>query len=269
MHIRFHVKYFKVAFLAIAIFAPLFTFCWGVTGHRVVAEIAQNHLTRRAKKELRKLIGKETLAQWANWADFIKSDTTNTWKHTSQWHYVDLPANLSKDEFIEDLKKLPGENLYTQIQAMSKQLADHSLPLEQRQIALRFLIHLVGDLHQPLHVGRDEDQGGNKIKVTWFDKPTNLHSVWDNSLVEFQQYSYTEYANILDIAGKEQINEWQDTPLEDWFYDSYLLANKIYALTPDGSKLSYRYNYIFMNDLNRQLLKGGLRLAKILNEVLK
>ncbi|HVT86093.1 MAG TPA: S1/P1 nuclease [Chitinophagaceae bacterium] len=265
----FRRKFFAVLFLTVALFTPLFSFCWGVTGHRVVAEIAQNHLTHRAKKELRKLFGKETLAQWANWPDFIKSDTTVTWRHTSQWHYVDLPANLNKEEFIAALKKLPGENLYTQIQAMCQQVADHSLPIEQRQIALRFLIHLVGDLHQPLHVGRPEDQGGNKIKVSWFEKSTNLHSVWDNSLVEFQEYSYTEYARILDIASDEQIKEWQNSSLEDWFYDSYLMANKIYASTPDNAKLGYQYNYIFKNDLDNQLLKGGIRLAKILNEVLK
>lgn len=266
---RFNRNLFKIPFLIIALLAPLFSFCWGVTGHRVVAEIAQRHLTHRAKKELRSLIGKETLAQWANWADFIKSDTTHTWDHASKWHYVDLPGNLTKDEFIADLKKLPGENLYTQIQAMSKQVADHSLPLEKRRTALFFLIHLIGDLHQPLHVGREEDQGGNKIKVTWFDKPTNLHAVWDNALVDFQQYSYTEYAGILDIAGKDQIKEWQDSPLEDWFYDSYMLANKVYDQIPENAKLSFKYNYIFKNDLDNQLLKGGLRLAKVLNEVLK
>lgn len=265
----FHQNFIKLTFLFLILFLPIFSFCWGVTGHRVVAEIAQRHLTHKAKKELHKLIGRETLAQWANWPDFIKSDTTDTWKHTSKWHYVDLPANLTKEEFIADLKKLPGENLYTQIQAMSRQVADHSLSTEQRRTALFFLIHLVGDLHQPLHVGRDEDQGGNKIKVSWFDRPTNLHSVWDNALVDFQQYSYTEYASILDIVGKNQINEWQDSPLEDWFYDSYLLANKIYALTPPDAKLSFRYNYLFKNDLDNQLLKGGLRLAKVLNEVLK
>lgn len=265
----FRRHFFKPAFLSIALFAPLFSFCWGVTGHRVIAEIAQNHLTKKAKKELHNLIGKETLAQWANWADFIKSDTTHTWDKASKWHYVDLPANLDKEKFIATLKKLPGENLYTQIQAMSKQLADHSLSIEQRQIALRFLIHFVGDLHQPLHVGHEEDQGGNKIKVTWFDKPTNLHSVWDNALVDFQQYSYTEYARILDIASDEQINEWQNSSLEDWFYDTYLIAQKVYSLSPENAKLGYLYNYIFKTDLDNQLLKGGIRLAKILNEALK
>ena len=259
----------KKIVLPVFILLPLLTFCWGVTGHRVVAEIAQNHLSKKAKKELHKLIGRETLAFWANWPDFIKSDTTHAWDHASKWHYVNMPGNLSKDEFISGLQKLTGENLYTQIKAMTVQLKDKSLPDEKRQVALRFLIHLVGDLHQPLHVGREEDFGGNKITVTWFDKPTNLHAVWDNALVEQQQYSYTEYTAILDIASEEEVEAWQQSSLEDWFYDSYLLANKVYATVPADGKLGYKYNYIFQKDVDRQLLKGGIRLAALLNEALK
>lgn len=241
---------------------------YGPTGHRVVAEIAERHLTRHAKKELKKLIGKEKLAFWANWPDFIKSDTTDQWKAAGKWHYVDVPGNLSKDAFVADLKALKGENLYTQIPAMEAQLKDKSLPKEQREIALRFLIHFVGDLHQPLHVGRDEDQGGNKIQVTWFGKPTNLHAVWDEALVDYQQYSYTEYATVLDVQDKEQSQAWMTGTLEDWLYESHELSDKIYAKTPNGSKLSYGYNYLFVQDLNTELLKGGLRLAKILNDIL-
>jgi hypothetical protein len=143
------------------------------------------------------------------------------------------------------------------------------LPIDKRQIALRFLIHFVGDLHQPLHVGREEDQGGNKISVTWFDKQTNLHSVWDNSLVDFQQYSYTEYTTVLDIATAEEVQSWQQSTLEDWFYESYTLANKVYATVPADGKLGYKYNYIFQQDLDRQLLKGGVRLAEMINEALQ
>lgn len=241
---------------------------YGTIGHRVVAEIAQRHLSRHAKKELKKLIGEEPLAYWANWPDFIKSDTTGKWKSASRWHYVDLPGNLDKTDFISQLKSLKGENLYTQIPAMEAQLKDKSLPKEQREIALRFLIHLVGDLHQPLHVGRDEDQGGNKIKVSWFGKPTNAHAVWDEALVDFQQYSYTEYATVLDVVNKDTAKSWVDEPMEDWFYESHEISDKIYAHTPENAKLSFGYNYLFVGDLNTELAKGGLRLAKILNEIL-
>ena len=241
-------------------------FSWGLTGHRIVGEIAQSHLTKKARKELSKLIGEQTLAWWANWSDFIKSDTN--YKYADKWHYVDLPGHMQKDAFIEGLKKLPGENLYTQITAMVQQLKDKSLPIGKRRFALNFLVHLVGDLHQPLHVGRDEDEGGNKIVVYWFNKKTNLHTVWDSEFIESQHYSYTEYAKLLNIASKEQLREWQSGSLEDWFYESHVLSDSIYDASPTESKLSYQYNFRFQHTLNQQLLKGGIRLAKLLNEAL-
>lgn len=244
------------------------TYAWGVTGHRVVAEIAQRHLDRKAKKEIKKLIGTEPLAYWANWPDFIKSDTTDTWKSTSSWHYVDLPAHMQKLSFISDLKSIDHPNLYTQIKEMELELSNKSLSLEKRQIALRFLIHFIGDLHQPLHVGRDEDAGGNKITVFWFNKKTNLHSVWDSELVDFQKWSYTEYANNIDVLNKHQIESVESGTLEDWFFESHQLADDIYDHSPENANLSYGYNYLYFDKLNTQLLDGGLRLAKILNDIL-
>jgi len=256
---------FRILFVfgALAIFQNAFG--WGLTGHRTSAEIAQQHLSKKAKKELRKLLGKETLALWSNWPDFIKSDST--WNHASPWHYVDLPGHMEKTKFIDDLKKIPGKNLYTQIPAMMTELKNKSLSNEQRRTALYFLIHLVGDLHQPLHVGRDEDAGGNKIVVYWFDKKTNLHSLWDTMLIEFQQYSYSEYARILDIAEPEKVKSWQSGSLEEWFYESHVLSDLIYDASPNEAKLGYKYNFQFQKMLDEQLLKGGIRLAALLNQV--
>ena len=246
-----------------------FSFAWGVTGHRVIAEIAQTHLTQKSLTAISQLIGKEKLAYWANWPDFIKSDTTHKWDKASVWHYVDLPGNSTRVEFTTQLKALEGENLYSQIISMSKILKDKTKPVSDRRDALAFIIHLVGDLHQPLHVGRDEDQGGNKITVYWFEKKTNLHSIWDASLVDFQQYSYTEYATMLNLRYKKQEAIVAKSKLTDWFYESHVLSDKVYALSPAESRLSYQYNYIFQDDLNMQLYKGGIRLAKVLNDIFK
>jgi len=256
--------FMRTFFFALVMLIVQYSFSWGVTGHRVIGEIAQQHLTKKAKKELFKLTGKETLAWVANWPDFIKSDST--WNHASTWHYVDMPGHMEKEKFIDELKKLPGKNLYTQIQAMIAELKDKSLQLEKRRVALYFLIHLVGDLHQPLHVGRDEDAGGNKIVVYWFDKKTNLHTLWDSMLIEFQQYSYTEYAKLLDIKEPEEVKAWQSASLEDWFYESHVLSDVIYDDTAAESKLGYKYNYQFQKILEEQLLKGGFRLAALLNQ---
>ena len=256
--------FLRTFLLASALLVAQYTFSWGVTGHRVIGEIAQDHLTKKAKKELHKIIGKETLAWWSNWPDFIKSDST--WNHASPWHYVDLPGHMEREKFIEELKNLPGKNLYTQIPAMLVELKDKSLPVEKRRVALYFLIHLIGDLHQPLHVGRDEDAGGNKIVVYWFDKKTNLHTLWDSMLIEFQQYSYTEYAKLLNIADENRVKAWQSGSLEEWFYESHVVSDSIYDATPNESKLSYKYNYQFQKIVEEQLLKGGVRLAALLNQ---
>ncbi len=248
---------------------PLRGFSWGLTGHRVVGEIASQHLSPQARKAIRALLGRESLAMIANWPDFIKSDTTRRYDHTSRWHYLDFPAGATAEEFDNILKKAKGENLYTQTQAMIRQLKSATATKEQQIFALKFLVHMIGDMHQPLHVGRDEDQGGNKVSVYWFDRPTNLHRVWDEQLVEFQQLSYTEYAKALDIVPASTVSKLQGGSIRDWMFESHVLADKIYARTKEGDKLSYRYNYLFQEDLNRQLLKGGLRLAKILNDIYK
>ncbi|MET0635403.1 MAG: S1/P1 nuclease [Chitinophagaceae bacterium] len=239
-------------------------FSWGLTGHRVVAKIAQEHLSKKARKEVEKLIGHQSLAWWANWADFIKSDSTN--KSKDPWHYVDLPGHMQKDSFLTALRALPGKNLYTQIMEMKRELADKSLPVEQRRIALYWMIHLVGDLSQPLHVGRTADEGGNKIVVYWFGQKTNLHSLWDTRFIESQVFSFTEYASELDVISDGERQQLVAGSLDDWFYDSHEVSDRIYDATPDESKLGYQYNYEFKGVLDQQLLKGGLRLAKILNE---
>ncbi|TWF44910.1 S1/P1 nuclease [Chitinophaga polysaccharea] len=255
--------------LLIAFLLPLASFAWGPNGHRIVAEIAWQHLTPQARKAITQILGRQPMAMIANWPDFIKSDTTHQYDHTNKWHYLDFPANIDRAKFNELLAAATDENLYTETQAMMKELKNRSLSKDKQLFALTFLVHMMGDMHQPLHVGRDEDMGGNKISVMWFDKPSNLHRVWDEHLIDFQQLSYTEYAKALDIVSAAEAKAMQKGSIADWMYESHLLADKVYSYTQPDAKLSYRYNYVFMKDLNQQLLKGGLRLAAILNSIYK
>ncbi|WP_143309640.1 S1/P1 nuclease [Chitinophaga vietnamensis] len=255
--------------LALGFLLPFASFAWGPIGHRVVAEIAWQHLTPKARQAVTAILGRESLAMIANWPDFIKSDTTHRYDHTNTWHYLDFPGGVSRAEFDSLLKAATGENLYVETQAMIKELKNRSLPKDQKQFALSFLVHMLGDMHQPLHVGHDEDQGGNKISVQWFNQPSNLHHVWDEQLIDFQQLSYTEYTKAIDIASPEQVKAYQAGTIADWMFESHELADKVYGYTKPDSKLSYRYNYVFINDLNKQLLKGGLRLAAVLNGIFK
>ncbi|ACU07802.1 S1/P1 endonuclease family protein [Flavobacteriaceae bacterium 3519-10] len=261
-------NFFKnlVLFAALVSFSNAYSY--GVTGHRVVAEIAENHLSNKARKNLKKIIGNQKLAYWANWPDAIKSDTTGVWKQTDTWHYVNISPQADLKSFSDSLQAQTGPNLYTQIKTLSAQIKDKKTSAKDREIALRFLIHLVGDSSQPMHVGRAGDLGGNTIKLKFFGENTNLHSLWDSKLVDFQKYSYEEFAKVLDVKSKEEVRAIQSGTLEEWFYDSHLKANNIYANTVADKSYSYDYNYKYAPLLERQLLYGGLRLAKILNDIL-
>lgn len=262
-----NTRILKKIFIAVFfIFGIAEASAWGVTGHRVVAEIAENHLTNRAKRKLKKLIGKQKLAYWANWPDNVRNSPE--WKNTSTWHYVNIPPQETKEQFIEQLKNNNKPNIYTAIQNVRGVIVDKNTPDADREIYLRFLVHFLGDMMQPMHTGREEDLGGNLIKIQFFKKDTNLHSLWDSGLIDNTKYSYTEYARVLDVKSKEEIKQIQSGSLEDWLYESHQAANQLYASVKPGENYSYDYQQQYNALLERQLLHAGLRLAKILNEVL-
>ena len=262
-----NTRILKKIFIAVFfIFGIAEASAWGVTGHRIVAEIAENHLTNRAKRKLKKLIGKQKLAYWANWPDNVRNSPE--WKNTSTWHYVNIPPQETKEQFIEQLKNNNKPNIYTAIQNVKGIIVDKNTPDADREIYLRFLVHFLGDMMQPMHTGREEDLGGNLIKIQFFKKDTNLHSLWDSGLIDNTKYSYTEYARVLDVKSKEEIKQIQSGNLEDWLYESHQAANQLYASVKPGENYSYDYQEQYKDLLERQLLYAGLRLAKILNEVL-
>ncbi|MDP4265217.1 MAG: S1/P1 nuclease [Bacteroidota bacterium] len=240
---------------------------WGMTGHRVVGEIAESYLSSKARKAIKDILGDESLAMASNWADFIKSDSA--FNYLSPWHYTDMKGGLSHDEVIKTLETDTGANLYAKFNFIIRELKNKQLAKDKKVLYLRLLIHFVGDLHQPLHVGgRTEDQGGNRVRVLWFNDSTNLHNVWDEKLVENQKLSYTEFAKAINHVSKEQRLAWQKEPVKEWFFESYQIAQGIYSgITRPNQRLSYRYNFDHIATVNEQLLKGGVRLAGLLNEI--
>lgn len=255
----------KSIFIALFFYLPFQTNAWGVLGHRIVGEIAESYLTPNAKKEVAKILGTESMAMASNWADFIKSDSTMA--YLSPWHYVDVQGGLSHTDFLNYLKKDTATDAYTKLNFLIKELKNKNLPQDKKQMYLRLIIHIVGDIHQPLHVGHPEDEGGNKIKVTWFGTPTNLHSVWDSRLIDFQQLSYTEYTDAINHTTKAQKAILQKQPLSEWIWQTYQVAQNVYSDIKPDDKLSYVYNYKYIEILNRQLLIGGIHLAALLNEI--
>jgi len=251
-----------VGFLA---YTPAQVSAWGTIGHRVVGEIADSYLKAKTRKAVQDILGYETLAMCANWGDFIKSDSTYNYMYN--WHFVNLPAGLNKEGVFNFLETDKSVSLYTKIPDLIAVLKKAGSTPDEKKLALRMLVHLAGDLGQPMHVARKEDLGGNRISVLWFNEKSNIHRVWDEQLIEYQQLSYTEYAKAINHASAVQLYNWQNTSLKDCIFESYNICNKIYDTTKPDAKLSYRYNFDWVDTLNNQLLKGGVRLAKMLNDI--
>jgi hypothetical protein len=234
---------------------------WGPTGHRTLGKIAQKHLKRKVKRKIKKLLNGESLAFVSTYADEIKSDRNYSKFYT--WHYVNFPFNSK----YEDSKKNPKGDLVSGINTCIRILKDKSSSKKDKVFYLKMLVHLIGDLHQPLHVGRSEDKGGNTIQVQWFNKGTNLHRVWDVDMIEQWNMSYIELADNSALLTKNQINAYKKGSVIDWIYDSQKLAIKVYVSAKSGDKLSYRYSYNHFSTVRKQLQKGGIRLAKVLNDI--
>lgn len=255
--------------LLLATLLPADLLAWGMTGHRVVAEIAEQNIKSGTKKKINKLLDNLPMAYWANWPDFIKSDKSGQWDNTFIWHYVNAPRNQTKEAFLAYIKDVKQENIYSEIPKLARTIEDRVSSMEQKRIALIFLIHLIGDAHQPMHVGCEDDLGGNRIPLLWFGDKTNLHSIWDGKLIDFEKYSYTEYAHILNIVSKDKKKELQAGTLEDWLYESHTLANDIYANVNTEDRLSFDYSYKYKSVVELQLQRGGFRLAALLDKIFK
>lgn len=234
---------------------------WGKTGHRTTGQIAENHLSKKALKRITKLLDGESLAFVSTYGDEIRSN--DNYRKYAPWHYVSFPFGST----YEETPKNPKGDVIHGIKWCIKVLKDERSSTEDRAFHLRMLVHFIGDLHMPLHVGLAEDKGGNDFQVRWFGKGTNLHSVWDTSLIEDYGMSYTELADNADVISEKQIAELQSSSIEDWMYESRALCEKIYETTTVGEKLGYRYSYRYLNTVRSQLQKAGIRLAGVLNEI--
>ena len=210
---------------------------WSKTGHRVIGEAVSNY------------------------ADEIKSD--RAFKNFSAWHYVNIPS----DKKYTEVKPSTKDDLVTGIQKCIEILKNKNSTEADRIFYLKMLVHLIGDLHQPLHAGRKEDKGGNDIQLQWFGKGTNLHRVWDSNMINDYGMSYSEFSRELPALGKERTKEIQKGTILDWVGESQELANEIYDSVEKGEKLGYSYSYEHWNIVEEQLQKGGMRLARVLNDI--
>jgi hypothetical protein len=255
---------FAVTALA-ALLAPSPALAWGKTGHRVVAAIADTQLSGLARAHVEQILGRgESLDEAGTWPDEMRSDPSPFWQKTaSPWHYVTLNG------ITYDQAPAEGDALEA-ISRFRATLKDPNASLADKQLALRFIVHLVADLHQPLHVGKCCDKGGNDVKVTWFGKPTNLHAVWDTALVDEEQYSFTELTAKLERhMSPQDVIAWWDINPRDWISESAQIRDTVYPAA-SGKKvpeLGYDYVYRFTPVMERRLSQAGVRLAAYLNAI--
>ena len=234
---------------------------WGANGHRVVAQIAEENLSSVARELINKLLNGKSLVSVSTFADDIKSDPK--YRKYNSWHYV----NIDSDKNYGDL--VPNENgdIIKAIKKCILILKDKNQSINEKEFYLKLLVHFIGDIHQPLHVGRLEDRGGNDIKVKWFGKPSNLHRVWDSEIINSHQMSYSELSNDLPILKKNEIDKISNESIMIWVKESQEISKQIYDDAILNSNLGYNYRYKYIDIVKMRLLKGGLRLASILNSI--
>jgi hypothetical protein len=233
---------------------------WGTTGHRTIGLIAESHLTSKAKKKITQLLDGSSIAYASNWMDDIRSDPA--YNHTHDWHWVTIPDGKTYAE----AEKNPNGDIIQTLTRLIAELKSHSLDTQTESAHVKMLIHLVGDIHQPLHVGNENDQGGNEVKVKWFGQNTNLHSVWDSRIIDSKKFSYSELAKELDKVTPTEISRLQSATVLDWAMESAELRPLIYDLPENGS-LGYEYMYRKWYIVERRLVEAGVRLAGVLNEI--
>jgi len=243
------------------VLAALGLVSWGFKGHRAVATIAQHHLTSNTAYTVSAYLKGEQMEGVSTWAD------ENRDPKTAPWHYINLPLGLSRDAFVKAVQE-SDNNVYSAILKMESTLKDVNASADAKNEALKYLIHLVGDAHQPMHVSRKEDKGGNTIQLRFDNKGTNLHSLWDSKLIDHEGLSQEEIVKTYDTATPAEIKKWEaDSPIE-WMWESYQITTELYANAKPGQNIDEIYYQKYIPVIRKRIDQAGIRLAGELNRVL-
>ncbi len=252
----------RIISLLITLVITLNLFAWGAKGHDVVAYVAEQHLTKKAKKEITKILDGKSMVYYANWAD--NSRYTDEYAYTKTWHYL----NINDGESIDNFKRNPKGDVESAIRLLVAQLTADTLSPKKEADAIKLLVHFVGDIHCPMHLAKGTDRGGNTVAVKFFREKSNLHRIWDSQLLEAaHKWSYTEWQKQIDILNPKQIKTIQLSKPIDWAEESYIIAKQVYVEIPEGSNVSYDEINKYAPTIENQLLKAGYRLAALLNEI--
>lgn len=247
-----------LSFLLTLLISPIKTFAWGSKGHALVAEVAFNYMDENTKKEVLKYLNGMSIQDAANWMDNVKSD--HSYDFMRAYHYV----NFDKGANVVETN---GDNIIYQLNANIKDLQNkENLSAEQINTKIKILFHLIGDLHQPLHVGYGDDKGGNTMQINYNFRGTNLHSFWDSGIIEYKKITLADCLGINKYSINE-IRALQDINVVNWATDSRAYLPLVYKT--GGNKINDVYVDSSVPIIESQILKAGIRLAGVLNEVFK
>jgi hypothetical protein len=249
----------KILLFSLVTFISFQSFGWGPTGHRATGWIAEKYMNKKARAAVRKLMKDQSLAIASTWMDDVRSDSS--FDYMEDWHWVTIPFGQTYQTSVKN----PKGDIISTLERVIAELKAKKLTPEQELQNIRILVHLVGDIHQPLHVGGKSDRGGNDVRVTWFRSDSNLHRVWDSDMIDDSRLSYTELAESLDKPTDAELKLWQSTPVLSWARESQAYEKNAYQI--GNGKLGYEYSYRNWYIVRYRLLQAGVRLAGILNDI--
>jgi len=237
---------------------------YDAVGHRIIADIAYHNLTEKATVQVDKVLGKHGIIYQATWADEVRSD--KKYDKSYPLHYQNLKDSMTTADLQQllDHPKAEGEHLFYAIDSLTSCLKKDKTNAE----ALKFLVHFVGDLHQPMHLGRLDDLGGNKVKTNWFGKTINLHALWDSYIIEGKKMSYSEYSQYLQDKFEPQKSTIKKYSILQSIEAGYAIRTEIYGYDTTDTN-NYHYLYFFADKQDEMLYRAGLQLANILNGIFK
>lgn len=245
---------------------------WGELGHRLVAELASDQLTPTSRAAVARLLANErepTLAGVSMWPDQIRGEGTELGKKSSPWHYVRFGSG-GKCEFDAQRYCKGGDCVIGAINRQLVILSDIRRPLTERNQALKFIVHFVGDIHQPLHASSRDDKGGNDFQIRWKGKGNNLHWAWDSFVLDYDDRDQAQWLTILRSAEKlpKDPTQQSDRPAVDWANESCQLVEAP-GFYPKKRKLNEAYFAKHRPTAQRRIAQAGARLAAMLNFAFK
>lgn len=242
------------------IFSPLSFFGWGAEGHKIVGDVAEKQLKKGVKEKVQKYLGEMTFEGASVWMDEIKSD--HSFDYMKQWHYT----NIEKGETYHKAAK---GDIIVELQEVITELKNYKqMKDEDVNKDLKILFHLCGDITQPLHVGYGSDKGGNEYKVTFNDKSTNLHHLWDSEIIKKENItaeSCLMKLRIFRFIESAKKNGIMKVDVVAWMNDSRSLLPSVYDIKENTIKQTYLNTA--KDEIETQLAKGGLILSTVLNDI--